>query len=66
MMATDKAHLIRIFWISDLKELPPSARYYKTVGRRDIYKDRFTDKFWIVEKGIMSYKVEEWRGECKC
>jgi len=65
-MITDKAYLVRVFRISDLRELPPSARFYKKVGGRDIYKDTLTDKFWIVEKGIMSYQVEEWRGECRC
>ena len=60
------AKFVRAFRISDLKELPASARYYKSIGSKMIYKDTLTDKFWIVEKGIWSYYVEEWRGECPC
>ena len=65
-MTTKDAKFIRSFISSDLSEIPKSARFYKQVGGKKIYKDILTDKFWIVEPRTFSFYVEEWRGKCPC
>lgn len=60
------ATLIKQYYISSLKELPRSAVFYKRVNGKDIYKDIYDDKFYIVERKIMGFFVQVYKGECTC
>jgi len=48
------------------KSMPDTTYHYKTVDGKFIYKDRYSDEYYIVYKYGMGYVVEKYRGECKC
>ena len=60
------AELISKKLVYSTKELPNSAYFYKRVNDKYIYKDRYTDEFYVVYKYGMGYIIERYRGECVC
>jgi len=51
---------------SQNESIPNTAIFYKAVNGKSIYKDRYSDEFYVVYRYGMGYVVEKYRGECRC
>ena len=46
--------------------LPNGAYYYKNKNGKHIYKNSYTDEFYIVYQTGGNWIVETYKGECNC
>ena len=59
--------LIKVERNKNMPTLPYGAYYYKTKNGKRIYKNRYTNEFYIVyANSLGEYVVEYYVGDCQC
>ena len=59
--------LIKVEKTKNIPSLPYGAYYYKTKNGKRIYKNRYTNEFYIVyANSLGEYVVEYYVGDCQC